>query len=182
MLKRVLMILVGILAISAGTYIIADPALSLPLLGAMMAAGMFLFSVSAIMAWFRRRADGQADGFTLFIAILGFIFSLMFLANIWAQIMTAEIMFYMSLVFAVAEGVGLIVDAFRIRRLKDAGEAPLQQLGASWGWILAGGILLLIAGIFALSHPVAALFVMGIYMGIEIIMAGVSAILMAFQG
>lgn len=60
---------------------------------------MFLFSVSAIMAWFRRRADGQADGFTLFIAILGFIFSLMFLANIWAQIMTAEIMFYMSFVF-----------------------------------------------------------------------------------
>lgn len=181
MLQKILIIIMGVLTAISGIYVTANPELALPLLGAMMAVGLCLFSVTAILTWIHRRQSGEADGFSLFLAILGFIFSLMFLGNIWAQLLSAEMMFYMSLIFMVVEGIVLIVDAFRMRRLKDESDPALREIGSSWGWILAAGILMAIAGVFALCHPLGAMVVNGIYMGIELIVAGVAAIVIAIR-
>ena len=181
MLKKILIIVLGVLTVISGIILIANPGMALPMMGAMLAIGMFMFSLTAILTWSSRRDAGEADGFSLFMAILGFIFSLFFLGNIWAQLISAEVLFYMELIFMIVEGVILIVRAFQVRKLKDSRDPIEQEIGSTWGWILAAGILMIIAGIFALCHPLGALVVNGIYMGIEIVVAGIAAIILGFK-
>ncbi len=180
-MKKILIIVLGILTIVSGIVMIANPGLALPVTGAMLAAGMFMFSLVVLLTWFSRRDSGETDVFSLIMAILGFIFSLLFLFNIWAQMISAEMLFYMELFFMVVEGVILIADSFRIRKLKDSRDPVQQDLGHAWGLVLASGILMIIAGIFALCHPLGALVVNGVYMGIEIVVAGIVAIIWAFK-
>lgn len=175
MLMKILMIIMGILTVSDGIYVISNPEMALPLLGGLMAAGLFLFSLANLVRWFHRRREGRADVLSLIIAVLGFIFSLMFLGNIWAQILSAEMLFYMEMIFTVVIGVILIVQAFRLRKLNNT-PTPVRKLGSSWGLVLCAGILMVIAGLFSLSYPMGAIAATGVLMGIEIVVAGVAAI------
>lgn len=176
MLRKIIIIVLGILTVFAGIYVIANPEIALPLMGGMMAIAMCVFATSSLLNWFERRAEGEADVFSLIMAILGYIFSLLFAGNILAQLLSAEIMLYMELAFVVVEGIILIIDAFRMRGLKNAKRPILQKIGASWGWILAAGILMAVTGIFALCNPLGAVITNGVYMGIGIVAAGIAVI------
>lgn len=175
MLMKILMIILGILTVCDGIYVTANPGMALPLLGGLMAVGLFLFSLAALVKWFHWRRKGRVDMFSLIIAILSLIFSLMFLGNIWAQILSAEMMFYMEMIFSVVIGIILVVQAIRLRSIGSV-RATANRLGESWGLVLVAGILMVIAGLFSLSHPMGAIAARGVIMGIEIIVTGVAAI------
>jgi uncharacterized membrane protein HdeD (DUF308 family) len=51
----------------------------------------------------------------------------------------------------------------------------------NWGWILAGGVLLLILSLFVLYYPAAAALGIIAWSGAAFLMAGVISIMMAFQ-
>ena len=57
----------------------------------------------------------------------------------------------------------------------------LRALRAKWGWILALGIIFLIAGVIALGSVVAATASAVLIVGIMMIMAGVAEIIAAFN-
>jgi uncharacterized membrane protein HdeD (DUF308 family) len=56
----------------------------------------------------------------------------------------------------------------------------LRDVGRSWGWVLAFGILTLIAGLIAMAHPGTVLTVIPIVVGIELIFAGIFRLVLAF--
>jgi uncharacterized membrane protein HdeD (DUF308 family) len=57
----------------------------------------------------------------------------------------------------------------------------LREVGRSWGWVLAFGILTLIAGLIAMAHPGQVLVVIPIVIGIELIFAGIFRLVLAFS-
>jgi uncharacterized membrane protein HdeD (DUF308 family) len=73
---------------------------------------------------------------------------------------------------AIVAGVGLIASgAARI-----AGALSLRGV-EGWGWLLAGGILSLVAGVVALVWPGATILVLGLLLGIRMLLFGIVEIL-----
>jgi uncharacterized membrane protein HdeD (DUF308 family) len=56
----------------------------------------------------------------------------------------------------------------------------LAQLGRHWGWILAYGIITLLAGIAALAWPGETLLVIAVVFGIQLIVSGLFRFVSAF--
>ena len=49
-----------------------------------------------------------------------------------------------------------------------------MQAGSPWIWILASGVITLLIGLVILAHwPVSSLFVLGIFLGVDLVFAGV---------
>ncbi|MCA0211469.1 MAG: DUF308 domain-containing protein [Proteobacteria bacterium] len=61
----------------------------------------------------------------------------------------------------------------------------VQNSGAkarrAWGWMLAYGILLILAGWFAAFNPIATSVAVGIMLGIALLFAGIASIIAAFR-
>jgi uncharacterized membrane protein HdeD (DUF308 family) len=49
----------------------------------------------------------------------------------------------------------------------------LSQLGRHWGWILAYGVLTLLAGVLVLAWPGATLLVVAVLFGVQLIVSGI---------
>ena len=57
----------------------------------------------------------------------------------------------------------------------------LAPLHAKWGWIVALGVVYLIAGIIALAHVLSATVASVVVVGIMMMIAGVAEVINAFQ-
>jgi uncharacterized membrane protein HdeD (DUF308 family) len=60
------------------------------------------------------------------------------------------------------------------------GADMLAQLGRHWGWVLAFGIITLLAGIVVLAWPGATLLVIAVLFGVQLIVAGIFRFVAAF--
>jgi uncharacterized membrane protein HdeD (DUF308 family) len=60
------------------------------------------------------------------------------------------------------------------------GADMLAQLGRHWGWVLAFGIITLLAGIVVLAWPGATLLVIAVLFGVQLIIAGIFRFVAAF--
>lgn len=58
---------------------------------------------------------------------------------------------------------------------------PLAPLHAKWGWILALGVVYLVAGIIALGNILSATVASVVVVGVMMIIAGVAEVINAFQ-
>jgi uncharacterized membrane protein HdeD (DUF308 family) len=48
-----------------------------------------------------------------------------------------------------------------------------MQGGTPWGWVVASGLITLLLGIIILIHwPVSSLYVLGIFLGVDLVFAG----------
>jgi uncharacterized membrane protein HdeD (DUF308 family) len=56
-----------------------------------------------------------------------------------------------------------------------------MQGGTPWGWVVASGVITLLLGIIILIHwPVSSLYVLGIFLGVDLVFAGASWIGVGF--
>jgi uncharacterized membrane protein HdeD (DUF308 family) len=56
-----------------------------------------------------------------------------------------------------------------------------MQGGTPWGWVVASGVITLLLGIIVLIHwPVSSLYVLGIFLGVDLVFAGASWIGLGF--
>jgi uncharacterized membrane protein HdeD (DUF308 family) len=56
----------------------------------------------------------------------------------------------------------------------------LARLGRHWGWVLAYGVLTLLAGIFALAWPGVTLLALAVLFGVQLIVSGIFRFVTAF--
>ena len=70
--------------------------------------------------------------------------------------------------FLVLAGIARIVNALRLRHTEN------------WGWLLAGGILsAVLGGLIAAQLPQSALWVIGLFVGIDLVFAGTTTVAVA---
>lgn len=55
------------------------------------------------------------------------------------------------------------------------------KIGRNWGWMLAYGIVLVLAGIFAMWHPIATGLAVGVMLAVSFMLGGVAALVAAFR-
>ena len=106
------------------------------------------------------------SGWLLLDGVLTVIMSLFLLFNQWFTMLSLPFLFTLWLLFS---GVSQCVSSF-----------DLRALGVrAWGWILAVGILLTLAGFICLMDPWVSVAAMGMTVGIVFLLEGVSSIVYA---
>lgn len=153
----ILLILLGIVALID---VIAATVVSMTILGwVLFVAGIF----EAVQAYRHRSHSGHLVLHTL-NAVLGIVIGAMLFRSPFAG--AAVITLLLAAYFTVA-GVVRIITSSALR-------AP------RWGWMLTDGIITLILGILIWAHwPSASLWIVGLFIGIDLIIAGWAQIMLA---
>lgn len=158
------LLLVALLLIAGGIYLISYAAYTSII--TVMIFGVFLllsggFHLVSALWSFRTR------GF-----FLSLVMSLLYIfagSYIIAQPLSATITLTMVMaIFFMISGLFRIITAFSFRG------AP------SWGWVLFSGVITLLLGIMIWAHwPVSGLWVIGLFVGIDILFAGWTLLMVA---
>lgn len=149
------------------------------LLGVMVLSSPFVFGVGATIAMgvlliigsvvqiYHAVKERSKPGFW-FSLITGLLMGIIGVLVIMHPMISMLMLTLILISYLVIQGFFKAIYAFQLR--------PLQ----GWGWVLFSGIISSILGIFLLfQFPVSALYVLGIFLGIDLIMLGISEIAVA---
>ena len=155
-----------ILNVAAGVLLIAAGIVALLSAGLLLGIFLLLSGVAEIVVFAAASGVMLGSGWLLLDGILTVIMSLFLLFNQWFTMLSLPFLFTLWLLFS---GVSQCVSSF-----------DLRALGVrAWGWILAVGILLTLAGFICLMDPWVSAAAVGVTVGLVFLLEGISAIVCA---
>ena len=163
---RILNIVAGILLIAAGIYCLCNEDVAVLSAGLMLGIFMLAAGIAEIVVFAGTSGVLIGSGWLLLDGVLTVIMSLFLLFNQWFTMLSLPFLFTLWLLFS---GVSQCVSSF-----------DLRALGVrAWGWILAVGILLTLAGFICLMDPWVSAAAVGVTVGLVFLLEGISAIVCA---
>ena len=148
----VLMIIAGLIALMS---VLMATVVSVLLVGIMMIAS----GIVEIVHGFQMRRWGR---FFLWI-LIGLLYVIGGFFVVWNPLLASAALTLVLGVFLVFAGVARIFLAMQMRS------------STPWGWVLASGIITLLLGAVIILHwPVSSLYVLGIFLGVDLVIAGAS--------
>lgn len=164
MFSRVLWVISGVLLLMAGVLSILNPAVSLSALAVMIGVAMLVSGIIDILVFIKGSDILAGAGWILADGVLTIIMALFVLFNQTVTVLTLPFIFGMWVLFTGLSRTIASVD--------------MQKLGIpGWGWFLALGIVLMLFGFLSFVKPVAAMFAIGLLMGIVLILEGIVALM-----
>ena len=163
---RILNVAAGVLLIAAGIYCLCNQDVAVLSAGLLLGVFLLLAGIAEIVVFAAASSVMLGSGWLLLDGVLTVIMSLFLLFNQWFTMLSLPFLFTLWLLFS---GVSQCVSSF-----------DLRALGVrAWGWILAVGILLTLAGFICLMDPCVSVAAMGMTVGIVFLLEGVSSIVCA---
>ena len=163
---RILNIVAGILLIAAGIYCLCNEDVAVLSAGLMLGIFMLAAGIAEIVVFAGTSGVLIGSGWLLLDGVLTVIMSLFLLFNQWFTLLSLPFLFTVWLMFS---GISRFVSAFDLHALGVRG----------WGWVLAVGILLMVAGFLCMMDPWVSAAAVGVPIGLVFILEGVSAIVCA---
>jgi uncharacterized membrane protein HdeD (DUF308 family) len=146
----IIYVIVGLIAL--GSVVMATAA-SVFVVGIMMVIG----GIAEVISAFQVKGWGK---FVLWL-LLGALYIVAGFVTFENPLLAAAILTLMLGVTLTASGIMRIVLAFGMKE------------GMPWVWVLVSGIVTLLLGLVILSHwPVSGLYVLGIFLGVDLVIAG----------
>lgn len=163
---RILNIVAGILLIAAGIYCLCNEDVAVLSAGLMLGIFMLAAGIAEIVVFAGTSGVLIGSGWLLLDGVLTVIMSLFLLFNQWFTLLSLPFIFTVWLMFS---GISRFVSA-----------VDLHALGVrSWGWVLAVGILLMVAGFICMMDPWVSAAAVGVTVGLVFLLEGISAIVCA---
>ena len=134
--------------------------------GLMVGVFMLVSGVIEIVVFAATSGVLFGSGWLLLDGILTVILSLFLLFNQWFTMMSLPLLFTVWLLFS---GISRFVSAFDLRAFGVRG----------WGWVLAIGILLILAGFLCMMDPWVSVAAIGLTVGLVFLLEGISSIVYA---
>jgi len=134
--------------------------------GLMIGVFMLVSGVIEIIVFASTSGLLLGSGWLLLDGVLTVILSLFLLFNQWFTLMSLPFLFTLWLLFS---GISRFVSAFDLRAVGVRG----------WGWVLAMGIILMIAGFVCMMDPWVSVAAIGLTVGLVFLLEGVNAIVYA---
>ena len=163
---KVLNIIAGVLLIAAGVYCLCNQDIAALTAGLMVGIFMLVSGVIEIVVFAATSGVLFGSGWLLLDGILTVILSLFLLFNQWFTMMSLPLLFTVWLLFY---GISRFVSAFDLRAFGVRG----------WGWVLAIGILLILAGFLCMMDPWVSVAAIGLTVGLVFLLEGISSIVYA---
>ena len=163
---RILNIVAGILLIAAGIYCLCNEDVAVLSAGLMLGIFMLAAGIAEILVFAGTSGVLIGSGWLLLDGVLTVIMSLFLLFNQWFTLLSLPFIFTVWLMFS---GISRFVSAFDLHALGVRG----------WGWVLAVGILLMVAGFICMMDPWVSAAAVGVTVGMVFLLEGISAIVCA---
>ena len=163
---RILNIVAGILLIAAGIYCLCNEDVAVLSAGLMLGVFMLAAGIAEIVVFAGTSGMLIGSGWLLLDGVLTVIMSLFLLFNQWFTLLSLPFLFTVWLIFS---GISRFVSAFDLHALGVRG----------WGWVLAVGILLMVAGFICMMDPWVSAAAVGVTVGLVFLLEGFSAIVCA---
>ena len=163
---RILNIVAGILLIAAGIYCLCNEDVAVLSAGLMLGIFMLAAGIAEIVVFAGTSGVLIGSGWLLLDGVLTVIMSLFLLFNQWFTLLSLPFIFTVWLMFS---GISRFVSAFDLHALGVRG----------WGWVLAVGILLMVAGFICMMDPWVSAAAVGVTVGMAFLLEGISAIVCA---
>ena len=163
---RILNIVAGILLIAAGIYCLCNEDVAVLSAGLMLGIFMLAAGIAEIVVFAGTSGVLIGSGWLLLDGVLTVIMSLFLLFNQWFTLLSLPFIFTVWLMFY---GISRFVIAFDLHALGVRG----------WGWVLAVGILLMVAGFICMMDPWVSAAAVGVTVGMVFLLEGISAIVCA---
>ena len=163
---RILNIVAGILLIAAGIYCLCNEDVAVLSAGLMLGIFMLAAGIAEIVVFAGTSGVLIGSGWLLLDGVLTVIMSLFLLFNQWFTLLSLPFLFTVWLIFS---GISRFVSAFDLHALGVRG----------WGWVLAVGILLMVAGFICMMDPWVSAAAVGVTVGMVFLLEGISAIVCA---
>ncbi|TAK73597.1 MAG: hypothetical protein EPO11_08195 [Gammaproteobacteria bacterium] len=155
------MMIVGLIAISVATF---TTLLSVIFIGSLLMIGGIVVTIDSFKSWWR-----QWDGFILHLAVGIFYFIVGAVLVFEPAVSSIALTFILGMLY-------LIVGAFRLMY------SLLLRL-PRWGWSLFNGFISVLIGILILfSWPASGLFIIGLFVGVDLFVAGWVYVMLALAG
>ena len=163
---RILNVAAGVLLIAAGIYCLCNQDVAVLSAGLLLGVFLLLAGIAEIVVFAAASGVMLGSGWLLLDGVLTVIMSLFLLFNQWFTLVSLPFLFTLWLLFS---GVSQCVSSF-----------DLRALGVrAWGWVLAVGIVLTVAGFVCLMDPWVSVAAMGMTVGIVFVLEGISSIVCA---
>ena len=163
---KVLYIIAGVLLMALGVYCLCNQDIAAMTAGLMIGVLMLLSGVMEIVVFATTSGFMLGSGWLLLDGVLTVILSLFLLLNQWFTMMSLPLLFTVWLLFS---GISRFVSAFDLRAFGVRG----------WGWVLAIGILLILAGFLCMMDPWVSVAAIGLTVGLVFLLEGISSIVYA---
>ena len=163
---RILNIISGVLLIVAGIYCLCNQDVAAMTAGVMVGVFMLISGVIEIIVFASTSGLLFGSGWLLLDGVLTVILSLFLLFNQRFTLLSLPLLFTLWLLFS---GISRFVSAFDLRAMGVRG----------WGWVLAVGILLMVAGFICMMDPWVSVAAIGLTVGLAFLLEGVSSIVYA---
>ena len=176
-MKKVLLIILGILTVIGGMWCAATPGLTYLSMVWVIGFVMFFHAIEEMVTYSDRKALGFANGWNLCGSILAFICGLLIIISAKAEFLTGVALLYYLFFWLIFAGVFGIMAAFNLKK-HTGSEIPAVATAAGKWWVgVIFGILMIIAGCLGFAHPLLAAISIGLIVGFEIIVTGVNLVI-----
>lgn len=146
----VIYVLAGLIAIGS---VMMATAVSVLIVGIMM----IIAGVAEVISAFQVKTWGRF----LFWLLLGALYIVAGFVTFQNPLLAAAVLTLLLGASLVASGIMRLILAFSMRQ------------GTPWGWVALSGVITLLLGLVILSHwPVSGLYVLGLFLGIDLVLAG----------
>ena len=163
---RILNIVSGVLLIAIGIYCLCNQDIATATAGLMVGIFMLVSGIIEIVVFAATSRLLIGSGWLLLDGVLTLILSLFLLLNQWFTMLSLPFLFTLWLLFS---GISRFVSAFDLKALDVH----------NWGWVLAVGIILMIAGIICMMDPWVSITAVGMTIGLVFLLEGISSIIYA---
>lgn len=171
---KVATIVMGILLAIGGFLCALTPIGTFLMIGWVIGFILLVAGINLIVDYFTRRKDRTVTGWELAGGVLTVALALFILYRHGIGNVPISDRVLNDIILILFGAWMLISGTFRI-----ASAMKLKQLGEkSWGWLLFGGILSIIIGIYGLVNPYAFKFAIGWMIGFSIMMQGINMIML----
>ena len=163
---KLLNVISGVLLIAVGIYCLCNQDIAAMTAGLMVGIFMLVSGMIEIIVFAATSGVMFGSGWLLLDGVLTVILSLFLLFNQWFTMMSLPFLFTLWLLFS---GISRFVSAFDLRAFGVRG----------WGWVLAIGVILMIAGFICMMDPWVSVAAIGLTVGLVFLLEGVSSIVYA---
>ena len=163
---RIIDIAAGILLTAGGVFCLCNQDAAVVSAGILFGLFMLAAGIAEIVVFAGTSKTLLGSGWLLLNGVLTVIMALLLLFNQWFTLLSLPLLFTLWLLFS---GISRFVSAF-----------DLKALGVhNWGWVLAVGIVLMIAGFICMMDPLVSITAVGMTVGLVFLLEGISAIVYA---
>lgn len=175
--KKILTIVLGCVLVIGGVYCLFTPIDTYLSTGYVIGVLILCDAIGTIVAWFEVKEYAQVSGWYLAGAIVSLVFGIIVMVNIPMQFMVDMAIIGMIAAWIIVLAISRIMLAIRIKSVNDM--LPNAFKNSRWIGLIVESVLMIVFACFLAARPAFASAMFGVFIAINIILAGVGLITLA---